>query len=403
MKLYPGDIQKTHGPFNPKAIVVLVDELGEVMSSSNFKLVNSIQNNLSSIARLGRAGATHLCLATQRPSSNTISSELKTNINAGILLGHFDAGASSLIFDEDISHMAKPEIKGRGYLKTGSIVEFQSYWTDKKTDFVKKDLSKVPQLDPNRANAKVKITETKNDINDHIDKTKDDYEGSINHRRSMSKNSEYSSHSNDRRYDDRRSHNDISRNGDSKRPTKEEIETRIRNAHHPSKETLTKDITDETPRRNRIRSTTERDANGKQPVGVGVVDQDRNDILHALAVSRKEAGKELAVPTEMTLPEESELTKTQNNNDKNENEKRINSIKLSGNVNTCTNKNNISPGRIKLGGSNAIKNLGVVNVDSKTHSESTNSSIDKVDKPVSPAKIIKDEPKDDELPFEILQ
>ena len=140
-------IQKTTDTFRPKAFICLVDEMSEVMNSTNFKLVSSIQNNIGSIARLGRAAACHLVLATQRPSSNVINADLKNNIQCGVLLGDFDASASTLIFDEDISARSKPEIKGRGYIKSGKeITEFQSFWTEKEKDFVKKDLSKAPKL-----------------------------------------------------------------------------------------------------------------------------------------------------------------------------------------------------------------------------------------------------------------
>lgn len=140
-------ITKYQDTFKPKCIFVLVDEMSEVMTSTAYKLVNSIQGNIASIARLGRAGACHLVLATQRPSSNVINADLKNNVQISMLLGDFDASASTLIFDEDISNRSKPEIKGRGFVKSGKdITEFQSFWTEVSKDFVKKDLSKAPDL-----------------------------------------------------------------------------------------------------------------------------------------------------------------------------------------------------------------------------------------------------------------
>ena len=147
MFLTKENVKKTKGPFSVKAVVVLVDEMTEVMTNSNFRLTQQIQDSIGSIARLGRAGACHIVLATQRPSSNVINADLKGNLQQGVLLGDFDASASTLIFDEDISHMSKPEIKGRGYIKSGKeITEFQSYWTEREKDFVLKDMSKVPKL-----------------------------------------------------------------------------------------------------------------------------------------------------------------------------------------------------------------------------------------------------------------
>ena len=147
MKIGSDDITKTTGAYRPKAVMLLIDEMSEVMSSPNFKLVNAIQSNISSIARLGRAAGCGLVLATQRPSSNVINADLKNNIQIGVLLGDFDASASTLIFDEDISNLSKPEIKGRGFVKSGKkISEFQSYWTEREKDFKYKDPKNVPVL-----------------------------------------------------------------------------------------------------------------------------------------------------------------------------------------------------------------------------------------------------------------
>ena len=127
-----GDIIKKRDKYKPKAILILIDEMTEVMSDGNYRLVESIRSSLGSIARLGRAAGVHLCLATQRPSANVINSDLRNNIHMACLLGDFDSGASSLVFDKDISHLSKPEIKGRGFLQSGKeIYEFQSYWVDK--------------------------------------------------------------------------------------------------------------------------------------------------------------------------------------------------------------------------------------------------------------------------------
>ena len=130
------NISKSKCKYSPKAMVIMIDEMTEVMSGSNYKIVSKIQENIGSIARLGRAAGCHLVLATQRPSSNVINADLKNNIQQSVLLGGFDSGISSLVFDVDISHMSKPEIKGRGFVKAGKdLIEFQSYWTEPKRDF----------------------------------------------------------------------------------------------------------------------------------------------------------------------------------------------------------------------------------------------------------------------------
>lgn len=282
MIIGPGQIKKESAPFKPKAIMVLVDELGEVMSNSNFKLVNSIQGNISSIARLGRAGAVHLCLATQRPSANVISAEVKNNVNAGILLGHFDAGASSLIFDEDISDLAKPEIKGRGYLKTGGINEFQAYWVERSKDFVKKNLSELPkvsQLDAGQTARAASVAPSAGDGQPHEQRGFIDSNPVQGHAQGDVPVKPHPM----RRY----------------KVDQKTIEDAIHRAHAPE---FKPDIREVHPRR--IRSTAELDENGKQPVGIGAIDQDRDDILKALAEARRRAGMELEVPSEVTLPDQ---------------------------------------------------------------------------------------------------
>lgn len=73
-------IRKTTGIFTPKILLLLCDELNELMTSEDYKSVDTVKNALGSIARLGRAAAVHLALACQRASGSTISTDLKNNI-----------------------------------------------------------------------------------------------------------------------------------------------------------------------------------------------------------------------------------------------------------------------------------------------------------------------------------
>lgn len=52
----------------------------ELMTSDDYKSVDTVKQALGSIARLGRAAAVHLALACQRASGSTISTDLKNNI-----------------------------------------------------------------------------------------------------------------------------------------------------------------------------------------------------------------------------------------------------------------------------------------------------------------------------------
>lgn len=132
-----GDIKKIDGIYKPKAMIFLADELNELMTSDDYKSVDTVKGALGSIARLGRAAGVHLALAAQRASGGTISSDLKNNIQMSCLLGGFDSGASTLMFEKDISNLAKPEIKGRGFLQSGNeIIETQTYFTEPENDWV---------------------------------------------------------------------------------------------------------------------------------------------------------------------------------------------------------------------------------------------------------------------------
>ena len=129
-------LRMTKGIYVPKALVFLADELNELMTSDDYQSVDTVKGALGSIARLGRAAGVHLALACQRASGSTISTDLKNNIQMSVLLGGFDDGASQLMFEKDISNLAKPEIKGRGFIGSGNeIIETQTYYTQPEKDW----------------------------------------------------------------------------------------------------------------------------------------------------------------------------------------------------------------------------------------------------------------------------
>lgn len=142
-------IRKTKGIYTPKALLFLADELNELMTSDDYKSVDIVKGALGSIARLGRAAGVHLALACQRASGSTISTDLKNNIQMSVLLGGFDDGASQLMFEKDISNLAKPHIKGRGFIGSGNeIIETQTYYTQPEDDWVFDDTQKLSYNNP---------------------------------------------------------------------------------------------------------------------------------------------------------------------------------------------------------------------------------------------------------------
>lgn len=64
-------------------------------------------------------------------------------------MGGFDDGASQLMFEKDISQLAKPEIKGRGFLGSGKeIIETQTYFTLPEKDWEFDDTMLVTYNNP---------------------------------------------------------------------------------------------------------------------------------------------------------------------------------------------------------------------------------------------------------------
>lgn len=62
-KIKTCNVVKTEDDFIVKPIICVIDEMSEIMDSPSYKMTDSIKNSISSIARLGRAAACHLCLA----------------------------------------------------------------------------------------------------------------------------------------------------------------------------------------------------------------------------------------------------------------------------------------------------------------------------------------------------
>ena len=161
------DIKKTKGIFTPKALLLLADELNELMTSEDYKSVDAVKQALGSIARLGRAAGVHLALACQRASGSTISTDLKNNIQQSVLLGGFDSGASTLMFEKDISNLAKPEIKGRAFMQSGNdIKEVQTYFTQPEKDWVFDENQKLTYMNPEFQKQKYGKVLTESEVNE---------------------------------------------------------------------------------------------------------------------------------------------------------------------------------------------------------------------------------------------
>jgi hypothetical protein len=113
-------------PEKGQALMVMVDEAGELLSASGVKSEEGKAEDemkgeaamiIGSIARLGRAAGVHLVIATQRPDATLISGETKANLGVRINCGRTDSNASSMILGTGDGARVKANPRGRLYLR----------------------------------------------------------------------------------------------------------------------------------------------------------------------------------------------------------------------------------------------------------------------------------------------
>ena len=142
-KLYAKNGYKNISDYNKhelikhKRIIFACDELAELLDTTGLSTkekepIKKIQNQLSSLARLGRAFGIHLILATQRPDANIISGQIKNNISYKIC-GRADQVLSQIILDNtDASTYIPSDSKGLFLNQDGTL--FKAYLFDETTD-----------------------------------------------------------------------------------------------------------------------------------------------------------------------------------------------------------------------------------------------------------------------------
>lgn len=113
-------------PEKGQALMVMVDEAGELLSASGVKseegkaedeMKGEAQMIIGSIARLGRAAGVHLVIATQRPDATLLPGETKANLGVRINCGRTDSNASSMILGTGDGVRVKANPRGRLYLR----------------------------------------------------------------------------------------------------------------------------------------------------------------------------------------------------------------------------------------------------------------------------------------------
>ena len=106
----------------------MLDKTG--LSKDDKAEVAAIENLLSTIARQGRAFGIHLILSTQRPDSNILSGQIKSNIDYRVC-GRADLVLSQIILDKGDAHdrIAK---NAQGRFINNDDILFQAYWFDER-------------------------------------------------------------------------------------------------------------------------------------------------------------------------------------------------------------------------------------------------------------------------------
>lgn len=114
-------------------IIIACDEIAEVLDKTGLDkeqktLVNQIEAKISTIARMGRAFGIHLFLATQRPSADLLSGQIKNNIGYRIC-GRADKVLSQIILDNsDAADKISPNDQGVFLANTGIL--FKAYYIE---------------------------------------------------------------------------------------------------------------------------------------------------------------------------------------------------------------------------------------------------------------------------------
>lgn len=139
-KLFVSHKAKNIGEYRQKVssdiprIIFACDEIAELMdktgaSKEKKALLDSIELQISSIARLGRAFGIHLVLATQRPDAQTINGQIKANVDGGRICGKADSILSTIVIGDGRAHEAIPkDSQGRFINQDGTV--FQGFYFD---------------------------------------------------------------------------------------------------------------------------------------------------------------------------------------------------------------------------------------------------------------------------------
>jgi len=110
-----------------KRKIIFIDELAELLKTSNREISKALNNSIETLTRLSRAAGIHLIMGIQRPDSTIISGQIKNNVTYRVCGKFVDKEPSRIMLGSDIASTL-PNIKGRFIVKDDRFREIQSFY-----------------------------------------------------------------------------------------------------------------------------------------------------------------------------------------------------------------------------------------------------------------------------------
>lgn len=145
---------------NVKRIIVFIDELAELLRSSDKDMSKKLNASIETLARLSRSAGIHLIMGVQRPDSLIVNGQIKNNTPFRLCGRFSDPEPSRIMLNSSDASKLPNNVKGRFLLKEEKMLEVQCFYfadSNKINDNTKLDLqeSKIE----NEKEAKDKFSE----------------------------------------------------------------------------------------------------------------------------------------------------------------------------------------------------------------------------------------------------
>jgi S-DNA-T family DNA segregation ATPase FtsK/SpoIIIE len=120
-----------------KRVIVVVDELAELLDAGGVgkeekAIIQAINKNLRTLARISRAAGVHLILGVQRPDASIINGQIKSNISFRIC-GRFSDPQPSIIVLGNSKATELPAIAGR-FIADNQEIQAYYFTSEQMTD-----------------------------------------------------------------------------------------------------------------------------------------------------------------------------------------------------------------------------------------------------------------------------